>query len=318
MTQRVGALRDGYLRRGRPLGASRVLWELDAEGTDLKSLRARLDLDSGYLSRLVASLADEGLVEVSADPDDRRVRVARPTAAGQQEQHVLDDGSDDLARDLLGPLSDRQRARLVTAMATVDRLLTASLVEVTVEDPTSDAAHHCLAAYFAELDRRMATGFDPQRALPVTPAQMAPPYGLLLVARRAGEPIGCGALTFHHDPPDAPDVDHPSPDDPARDDPANGDPITAEVKRLWVDDSARGLGLGRRLMGLLEDHARDHGVEVLQLDTNAALVEAIALYRTMGWVEVDAFNDEPHADHWFAMDLAVASGEPTATDPTTP
>jgi hypothetical protein len=56
VTQRIGALSDGYLRRGRPLGASRVLWEIGEGGLDLKSLRARLDLDSGYLSRLLRML----------------------------------------------------------------------------------------------------------------------------------------------------------------------------------------------------------------------------------------------------------------------
>lgn len=153
-------------------------------------------------------------------------------------------------------------------------------VQVDVEDPTSDAARHCLAAYYDELDERMATGFDVGHALPYTPDQMRPPAGLLLVARRRGEPIGCGALKFH-------------------------DGSVAEVKRGWVDGTARGLGLGRRLMDLLEDHARDRGVDRLLLDTNSSLVEAIALYRTTGWVEVEAFNDEPHADHWFAKNLAA-------------
>ncbi|MGZ6674863.1 MAG: MarR family transcriptional regulator, partial [Solirubrobacteraceae bacterium] len=64
VTQRIGALNDEYLARGRPLGASRVLWEISADGTDLRTLRARLDLDSGYLSRLVQSLERDGLVAV--------------------------------------------------------------------------------------------------------------------------------------------------------------------------------------------------------------------------------------------------------------
>src|ERR1700750_2487955 len=52
VTERIGALQDEYLARGRPLGASRVLWEVGREGTDLRALRARLDPDSGYLRRL--------------------------------------------------------------------------------------------------------------------------------------------------------------------------------------------------------------------------------------------------------------------------
>ena len=302
VTRRIGALSDEYLQRGRPLGASRVLWELAPDGTDLRSLRARLDLDSGYCSRLVRSLQDEGLVEVVPDADDGRVRIARPTAAGRREQALLDAGSDDLARDLLAPLGADQRGRLVAAMQTVERLLTAGLVEITVEDPTSPAARHCLAAYYAELDQRMATGYDPDRALPITPAQMTPPHGLLLVARLGGEPVGCGALRFS-----------PATADPAtvgdRGDGADHR-VAAEVKRVWIDPATRGLGLGRRLMGLLEDQARAHGVEVLRLDTNAALVEAVGLYRALGWREVAAFNDEPHADHWFAKSLADVTSTP--------
>ncbi len=283
VTQRVGALSDEYLARGRPLGASRVLWEL-GDGMDVRDLRRRLGLDSGYCSRLLRRLEDEGLVAVSPDPDDGRVRIARPTAAGRRERGVLDAGSDELAASLLTPLSERQRTTLVEAMATVERLVTAGLLEIAVEDPRTDDARACIAAYYREMDERMATGFDPARARPLDADGMLPPAGLLLVARLGGRAIGCGALAFHDDD-------------------------SAEVKRVWLARSARGLGLGRRVMGLLEGHARDRGVEQLQLDTNSALAEAIGLYRSMGWVEVERFNDEPHADRWFTKSLA-APGAP--------
>ena len=67
VTQRVGALQDEYLASGRPLGASRVLWEVGEAGGDLRALRARLDLDSGYLSRIVPRPRARG-------PRDRRAR----------------------------------------------------------------------------------------------------------------------------------------------------------------------------------------------------------------------------------------------------
>src|SRR4051812_9276644 len=85
VTERIGALANEYLQRGRPLGASRVLWELGAP-TDARELRARLGLDSGYLSRLLRSLEAEGLVTVAADPADRRVRQIRLTEAGRAER----------------------------------------------------------------------------------------------------------------------------------------------------------------------------------------------------------------------------------------
>jgi ribosomal protein S18 acetylase RimI-like enzyme len=77
----------------------------------------------------------------------------------------------------------------------------------------------------------------------------------------------------------------------------------ADAKRMWVAPRARGLGLGRRLLAELERHARDAGVHTLRLDTNRALKEAIGLYRAAGYVEIARFNEEPHADHWFARSL---------------
>src|SRR3954451_9738433 len=132
VTQRIEALYDEYLARARPLGASRMLWEIHSGprgGTDIRSLRARLDLDSGYLSRLLRRLEDEGLVQLEPDPQDQRVRLVRLTRSGRRELKLLNTRSDDLARSLLDPLSARQRDQLAHAMATVERLLSTGLVE---------------------------------------------------------------------------------------------------------------------------------------------------------------------------------------------
>ena len=128
VTQRVGALSDRYLARDRPLGEARVLWEIGLDGCEVRLLRSRLGLDSGYLSRLLRSLEADGLVEVTASGSDRRIRVARLTAAGRAERAALDERSDDLARSLLAPLSSQQRQRLLAAMHEVVRLLTAAIV----------------------------------------------------------------------------------------------------------------------------------------------------------------------------------------------
>jgi DNA-binding MarR family transcriptional regulator/GNAT superfamily N-acetyltransferase len=273
VTERIGALQDEYLARGRPLGASRVLWEIGAEGVDVRALRARLGLDSGYLSRLVSALERDGLVEVGAGAADKRVRTLRLTAAGREEWRVLDADSDALASSLLAPLSAPQRARLVDAMGVVERLLTAGLVSVAVEDPASATARHCLSSYFAEIDARFEAGFDVTQAIPAGAPQLTPPAGLFLIARLRGEPIGCGGLKLHGD--------------------------WAEVKRMWIAPAARGIGVGRRMLNELELHARERGVEVLRLETNRALREAAGLYRSAGYAEVAAFNAEPYADHWF-------------------
>jgi DNA-binding MarR family transcriptional regulator/GNAT superfamily N-acetyltransferase len=278
VTQRVGALSDHYLARARPLGASRVLWEIGPDGTDARALRARLDLDSGYLSRLLRGLQDEGLIQVVPAEGDHRVRTAVLTDAGRAERAELDRLSDDLAAALLAPLNNRQRDQLAAAMGTVERLLTAGLVTFAVTDPASPEARACMAAYFAELGERFDGGFDPGASLPATDADLAQPSGLLLLARLHGEPVGCGALKFHGTEP-------------------------AELKRMWVANRARGLGLGRRLLAELENQARRHGVTVVRLETNQALTEAITLYRSAGYAEVSAFSDEQYAHHWFEKQL---------------
>ena len=282
VTQRIGVLQDEYLARGRPLGASRVLWEVGRAPVDVRALRARLDLDSGYLSRLLRSLEADGLVVVEPDAADRRVRTVRLTDAGRAERAVLDRESDALAESLLAPLGDGQRERLVEAMAVVERLLTAGLVAVAVEDPRSAAARFCLDAYAAELDATFEGGFDTSRSRPVDPAALTPPRGLLLVARLHAEPIACGALKL---PP--------------------GEP--AEIKRLWVAPAARRLGVARRVLAELEAQARQAGAEVVRLDTNRAMRAATTLYRSAGYTEVPAFNDEPYAHHWFEKRLRACN-----------
>src|SRR5690349_7269754 len=178
VTQRVGALNDRYLARDRPLGAARVLWEIGPDGCDVRSLRAQLDLDSGYLSRMLRSLEADGLVRVGAGRDDKRVRAARLTKKGAKERELLDRRSDALARSLLEPLTEAQRHRLVAAMGEVERLLTAALVDIAVIDPAHRHAQHCLQEYYRELDRRFDTGFDPSVTRKVDLDEVRAPRGL--------------------------------------------------------------------------------------------------------------------------------------------
>jgi DNA-binding MarR family transcriptional regulator/GNAT superfamily N-acetyltransferase len=278
VTERVGALSDHFLGRDHPLGEARLLWEIGAEGAEVRELRGRLALDSAYVSRLLRSLERQGLVVVEASRDDRRVRRARLTPAGLAERAELDQRADGFARSVLEPLSASQQARLAAAMVEVERLLTASSVRIVTADPTSADARWCIGRYVAELNERFEAGWDPSRSISAEPGELTPPAGLLLVAYLRQQPVGCGALKFHADAP-------------------------AEVKRMWVAPQARGLGLGRRLLAELERHAREAGVSVLRLETNRALTEAIALYRASGYQEVEAFNAEPYAHYWFEKRL---------------
>ncbi|HKR98294.1 MAG TPA: helix-turn-helix domain-containing GNAT family N-acetyltransferase [Candidatus Dormibacteraeota bacterium] len=274
VTQRVGALSDRFLARDRPLSEARMLWEIGSEGCEVRALRNRLELDSGHASRLLRALEADGLVCIEPTPSDRRVRMARLTRAGLAERAMLDERSDDLAASMLDPLEDGQRERLVDAMRTVERLLTRSAVEIRKTDPNHPDARQCVRAYFAELDRRSDSDLSSDDTLPTQPDELRPPAGQFLVAYLHGEPVGCGGVKHH----------------------ADG---VSELKRIWVSESARGLGLGRRILGELESLAGDHGAKRIRLDTNRNLVEAIAMYRSAGYCEIPAFNDEPFAHHWF-------------------
>lgn len=285
VTERIGALQEEYLARGRPLGASRLLWEIGGDGIDVRALRARLGLDSGYLSRLLRGLEADGLVEVRRSPADRRVRVASLTPRGVAERELLDRRSDELAASLLAPLSEGRRARLVAAMAEVERLLLATAVELRTVEPTHAAVTYCLREYFTELSERAATGFDLAGELP-TAEEMREPGGAFIVAYLHGRAVGCCGLRLH-----AAEV--------------SGDTTgeMAEVKRMWVDRTARGLGLGRRLLEHVEGLAREYGVRRLCLDTNEHLTEAITMYRSAGYEDIPRYTNEPFATHWFEKSL---------------
>jgi DNA-binding MarR family transcriptional regulator/GNAT superfamily N-acetyltransferase len=270
--ERIGALQGRFLGLERPIGEARLLWEIGLDGADVRDLRARLGLDSGYASRLLRSLEGDGLVTVARGRNDARVRRAVLTARGRREWRELESRSDELAVSVLAPLNDRQRTQLVDAMATVERVLTASMISTEVVSPRSVDARYCINEYFRELNARFDSGFDPERSIP------ADSLNLFLVARLRGEPVGCGGLKLEQRKP-------------------------AYLKRMWVSPDLRGVGLGRRLLHELEELARAHAARAVQLETNRALTEAIALYRASGYREVEPFNDEPYAHHWFEKRL---------------
>jgi DNA-binding MarR family transcriptional regulator/N-acetylglutamate synthase-like GNAT family acetyltransferase len=279
VAESIGAIDDHFLGRGRPMGESRLLWEIGVDGAEVRALRERLNLDSGYLSRTLAALERQELVVIVSHPDDRRVRRACLTQAGLDERAELERLSDAVAERVLEPLGDQQRRKLVAAMSEVERLLRPSLVQFALEDPGSDDARWCFEQYFGELDKRFDAGFDPSLSLSADIDELTAPQGALLVARLHGSPIGCVALKFHKKSP-------------------------AELKRMWVSPTARGMGVGRRLIVEAEKQARQNKARVIRLETNRTLREAISLYRQCGYVEVDAFSTEPYAHHWFEKRLA--------------
>jgi DNA-binding MarR family transcriptional regulator len=278
ITRRVGALETNYLRRGRPLAEARLIFEIGADGADLRTLRSRLGLDSGYLSRLVQSLNRQGLITVEKSGGDGRRRQASLTRKGNTERAAYDRLSDQLAASMLGALDEAERGRLAAAMGEVERLIRAASVEVAAEAPDSADARRCLDAYFGELAMRFESGYDAGADDSARADEMTPPSGLFVVARLEGDAVGCGGLK-------------------------RWDKRTGEIKRVWTAPSARGIGVARRVLRTLEAAARDMGLSTLRLGTNRALTEAHALYRKEGFREIARFNDNPYEHYWFEKRL---------------
>ncbi len=277
VTHWIGALEGRFLGRDRSLGASRLLFEIGPAGVEVRQLRGRLDLDSGYTSRLLRGLEAEGLIQTCRSSSDARVRCVTLTAAGRKELAVLNRLSDEAAGALLDRLTERQRAALASAMGTVERLLLASAVRLQVENPRGRAAQYCLGRYFEELAARFETGFDPALSIPAAAEELTAPHGFFVLATLNGQPVGCGALKCH--------------------------PDHGEIKRMWVATSCRGLGIGKRILHRLEGLARQRRLPLLRLETNKALTEAQSLYKSGGYREVSPFSEEPYAHHWFEKAL---------------
>lgn len=277
VTRETGAMEESYLGRGRPLGAARVLWAIGPDGRDLADLRAELALDSGLLSRLLRALQAEGLASVAPDATDRRRRRATLTPAGLSERAEYDRLNDQMAEAMLAR-APRHRDALLAAMDLVAVTLNSDRIDLRPADPDDPAARACLVAYAAHLSG-MIHGLPPTVVPDPDPQAdlFRPPHGTFLLAWCDRLPVGCVSLK------------------PL-------EPGVAEVKRLWVDPAARGLGLARRLMRAVEDQARTLGYASLKLDTNAALTEAIALYQRSGWTPTAPYTGFP-ATHWFAKPL---------------
>ena len=260
------------------MAEARLIFEISAAGADVRALRGRLGLDSGYLSRLLQSLKTQGLIAVTKGDDDGRRRNVSLTRKGSAERAAYDRLSDNLAASMLEPLDGSQQNRLLAAMGEVERLIRAASVKVAAEAPDTADARLCLSTYFSELAARFETGFDAGADDSARVEDMAPPSGLFVIARLDGDAVGCGGFK-------------------------RVDKATGEIKRVWTTPSARGLGVARRMLRALEVAAREAGVKTLRLDTNRALTEAHALYRSEGYREIARFNDNPYAHHWFEKRL---------------
>lgn len=275
-TQRIGALEESFLGMGMPLSHERLLFEIGTAPGTVHGLRTRLGLDSGYLSRLLRRLESEGLVVMTEDPGGRRRRRRGLTKKGRTHWDELEKRSEERARLIVAPLTERQRERLTRALAEADLLVRAATVGLETVDPQSEAAREAAVRYFAEIGRRFGYVAAGEPAKDAT--LLVAPRGAFVVAVGDGEPVACGGVQTISDG-------------------------VGEIKRMWVHHGWRGAGLGSRLLRHLEDVARSMGHTSVRLDTNEALTEAIAMYDRAGYRPIARYNDNPFATHFFERTL---------------
>ncbi|MET3924961.1 helix-turn-helix domain-containing GNAT family N-acetyltransferase [Devosia sp. 2618] len=278
VTSEIGVLDESFLGRGRPLGPARLLNAIGGGRTEVSELRAYLQLDSGLMSRMLRGLESENLIEIEAGADDSRRRSVKLTATGEAEYAAYETLSNDQASALLS--KHPKPEQLLAAMDLIASAMGKDRITFEEVDPRDERAISCLQAYYAELAARFKQGFDVTRSADPDAADMLRPRGSFIIALSDGQPLGCVGLK-------------------------GTDKGYAEVKRLWIAPAARGLGMSHRLMAELERIAADLGINVLRLDTNKALPEALALYRKTGWTEINRFNDDPYPDYFFEKRLSA-------------
>jgi GNAT superfamily N-acetyltransferase len=152
--------------------------------------------------------------------------------------------------------------------------------EVRVEPADSAASLAMQQAFFAEIARRYA-GWTPGSSQALDPSELAPPAGVWLVAYVDETPVGCGGLQAL-------------------------DQETAEIRRIYLAEKARGQGIGRKLLMELERRARDLGYKRVRLTTGDRQPEALGLFQAAGYEEIAPFTDGAFTTHWMEKPLTQA------------
>ena len=153
-------------------------------------------------------------------------------------------------------------------------------IEFVEVDPRSPRAEQAASRYFEELAARFEGGFE----ITAYAGEPSADPGRVVLALRGDRTVACGTVRRL----------------------AAG---VGEIKRMWVDPAARGVGLGRRMLAHLEHLAAAQGLHLVRLDTNATLTEAIALYDRSGYRRIPRYNDNPYAEVWFEKVLDSAAGD---------
>jgi len=290
-TRRIGVLQEGLVDSGFTLTESRLLWEFAHRPQATASELARaLDLDPGYLSRLLRSLRERGLLQASPSASDARQSQLSLTEAGRRAFAPLDSGSQRQVQALLDGLGEQSQQQLLQAMDTLQRLLD--------DEPARQARQPVLlrphrpgdigwvvarhgALYAAEYQWDIRFEAMVARIAADFIERFDAAREACWIAEREGANLGCVFLVQARDE--------------ATQQPIEG---VAQLRMLLVEPAARGLGLGRRLVGECERFARAAGYRRITLWTNGNLLAARALYAAAGYRLVAS---EPH--HSFGHDL---------------
>jgi DNA-binding MarR family transcriptional regulator/GNAT superfamily N-acetyltransferase len=264
-TARIGALRDGLLATAHPLPEARVLYELgQRDATDAGDLRRTLELDAGYLSRLLGRLEAQGLVARERAADDARRQVVALTPAGRHAYGTLDARSSAEIATLLDGLCAADRVRLRTALETVRAVLDGAPrpAPYALRAPRAGdygwvvqrhgalyAAEYGWDETFEALVARVVADYAQEH----DPAREA-----AWIAEVSGRPVGSIFCV-------------------------RADDVTAKLRLLLVEPEARGLGIGAALVDECVRFARAAGYETLTLWTNDVLTGARRLYERAGF-----------------------------------
>lgn len=272
----IGVLDEGPPDAEYSLPEARVLFELaHQDPMPVTDLRKRLDLDAGYASRLLARLESRGLIARERSDEDARRQLVRPTAAGRDAFAVLNRRSTEQIGGLLSRFADDDQERLLSAMRTIGDLVgerrrnptlvlrpprPGDLGWVVERHGTLYAREYGFGPRFEGLVARIVADFadehdDPKQAF--------------WIAELDGERVGGIACTRG----------------PAED--------TAKLRLLLLEPSARGHGVGKRLVTECVEFAKAHGYRAMELSTVSILTAARAIYRAAGFelVAEENFDD---------------------------
>jgi DNA-binding MarR family transcriptional regulator/GNAT superfamily N-acetyltransferase len=289
-TRRVGALHDGFLGTAHPLPQARILYELGQRDVTLvQDLRAALDLDAGYLSRLLASL--DGLVDRRPSPTDARRQEVRLTTTGRRAFTELDARSKAAIKRELEQLTDADQRCALAAMHALEGAWdgTATPSAVSLRAPGPGDMGWVIQRHGALYNEEY--GFD--HTFEALVAQILAEYARRddpaergWIADVAGEPVGCVFCM-------------------------RADETTAKLRLLLVEPDARGMGVGARLVEQCVEFAAQSGYRNMTLWTQSVLEDAQRLYRRAGFTLA---GSKPHQS--FGRDLVDQTWTRALSPPT--